>query len=93
MSDWKSLLNADPTAWLLEKENPSVRYFTLLDILDRTQDDADVLSAKRSIMETGKVPAILKKQSSTVYRDDYPKFYTNKYRMIPDFDSYLFHPR
>jgi len=80
MSDWKSLLNADPTAWLLEKENPSVRYFTLLDILDRTQDDADVLSAKRSIMETGMVPAILKKQNEPDYKKDYPKFYTSKYK-------------
>ncbi len=80
MSDWRSLLNADPTDWLLEKENPSVRYFTLLDILDCTQDDADMLATKRSIMESGMVPAILNKQSQPDYKNDYPKFYTNKYK-------------
>lgn len=80
MSDWKSLLNADPAGWLLEEDNPSVRYFTLLDILDRTQDDSDVLSAKRRIMEAGMVPAILKKQNEPGYKNDYPKFYTNKYK-------------
>ncbi len=80
MSDWRSLLNADPTGWLLEEENPSVRYFTLLDILDRAQDDDDVLSAKRSIMETGMVPAVLKAQSNPDYKNDYPKFYTSKYK-------------
>jgi hypothetical protein len=80
MSDWKALLNADPTSWLLEEENPSVRYFTLRDILDRPEDDPDVVSAKRAIMKTGMVPAILKKQSKPDYISDYPKFYTNKYK-------------
>jgi len=34
MADWKSALNADPTDWLLEPSNPSVRYFTLTEILE-----------------------------------------------------------
>ena len=29
MRDWRSVLKADPTEWLLENDNPSVRYFTL----------------------------------------------------------------
>jgi len=35
--DWRAALKADPTNWLLEEENPSVRYFTLKDILDRPE--------------------------------------------------------
>jgi len=35
ISDWKSFLIEDPTERLLEKSNPSVRYFTLFDILER----------------------------------------------------------
>lgn len=80
MNDWKTLLNADPTGWLLEEENPSVRYFTLLDILGRSETDPDVASAKRRIMEAGTVPAILKKQSTPEYMSAYPQFYTNKYK-------------
>ena len=35
MTDWRNVLNDDPIPWLLEPEKPSVRYFTLTDILDR----------------------------------------------------------
>ena len=34
MSNWKSALKADPIPWLLEPDNPSVRYWTLRDLLD-----------------------------------------------------------
>jgi hypothetical protein len=29
MTQWKSFLRADPTAWLLEKDNPSVQVISL----------------------------------------------------------------
>jgi len=35
MSNWKSTLKGDPIPWLLEPDNPSVRYWTLRDLLDR----------------------------------------------------------
>jgi len=35
MREWTIYVNADPLPWLLEPENPSVRYWTLVDILDR----------------------------------------------------------
>ena len=47
MSKWKSALRADPTDWLLEPNNPSVRYWTLVDILDRPADDREVLAAQK----------------------------------------------
>jgi hypothetical protein len=40
-SDWKRNLKADPTGWLLEPENPSVRYWTLVDILDRPAESQE----------------------------------------------------
>lgn len=61
--DWKSLLKADPTDWLLEKNNPSVRYFTLRDILGRDENDPEVKNARKEIIESGIVPRILKKQN------------------------------
>jgi hypothetical protein len=61
--NWKSVLKADPTNWLLENDNPSVRYFTLKDILERKENDPDVQDARKSIMTMGIVPRILEKQN------------------------------
>ena len=80
MGNWKSVLNADPTAWLLEKENPSVRYFTLTEILDRDENDPDVKQARSEIMKTGVVPEILTRQSDEGCWENPPKFYTAKYK-------------
>jgi hypothetical protein len=45
------MLKADPTDWLLEKDNPSVRYFTLIEIFDKPEDDSEVREAKDEIMK------------------------------------------
>ncbi len=80
MGDWKSFLKEDPTDWLLEKDNPSVRYFTLTDILERPVNNSEVTHTKEEIMETGVVPKILAKQKVDGYWDDPRKFYTSKYK-------------
>jgi hypothetical protein len=80
VSDWKSVLKADPTDWLLEKDNPSVRYFTLTQILDKSQDSSEVQEAKRDIMVAGVVPKILAKQNAGGYWEEPEKFYTAKYK-------------
>ena len=79
MSNWKAALKADPTDWLLEEDNPSVRYFTLSDILDKPQGDRAVQSARREIMHTGMVPDILDRQRKPAYLQTFPRFYTDKY--------------
>jgi len=80
MNGWKTVLKADPTDWLLEEENPSVRYFTLKDIFDRTEGYPEVRQAKRSIMQSGTVPEILRLQRENAYLQSYPRFYTDKYK-------------
>lgn len=80
MRDWTSILKADPTDWLLEDENPSVRYFTLKHILDKHEDDPEVQQAKQKIMQSGIVPDILQKQQEPAYLQSYPRFYTYKYK-------------
>ncbi|EKQ54595.1 MAG: hypothetical protein B655_0707 [Methanobacterium sp. Maddingley MBC34] len=75
MCDWKSYLNADPIPWLLEEDNPSVKYFTLLDILDKSQNDPLVVDARRQIMEVGTVPKILDKQETGGYWGPPENFY------------------
>jgi hypothetical protein len=66
--------------WLLEKENPSVRYFTLTKLLKKSENDKEVPEAKNEIMKTGIVPAILDKQNEAGYWGEPLKFYHNKYK-------------
>ena len=49
MSDWKSVLKADPTEWLLEGDNPAVRFWTLKDILGKEEDNLEVAKAREEI--------------------------------------------
>ncbi len=79
MDDWKAVLKADPTTWLLEEDNPSVRYFALRDLLDRPDEEEETAYAKRAVMETGMVPEILTLQREPGYTEANPRFYTNKY--------------
>ena len=80
MDSWKTVLKNDPIDWLLEDENPSVRYFTLTDLLDQSEDDGAVQKAKRAIMESGHVPELLRQMNEISYLQQYPRFYTNKYK-------------
>jgi len=80
MGDWKSVLNADPIDWLLEDDNPSVRYLTLTEILDRPEDDPDVEEVKNRIMKVGVVPRILAKQGNEGFWEPPKRFYTAKYK-------------
>jgi len=74
-------LKADPTEWLLERDSPSVRYFTLTDILERSERDPEVRKAKREIMKIGVVPKILSKQKSAGNWEATENFYIrSKYK-------------
>ena len=42
MQNWHDFLSGDPLAWLLGSENPSVRYWTLVDILGGSAADPEV---------------------------------------------------
>lgn len=75
MSDWKSCLKADPTDWLLETNNPSVRCLTLTDVLGVPIADPQARQAKSAVMDTGVVPRILAKQEAGGYWDKPEKLY------------------
>jgi len=75
------MLKADPTNWLLEEDNPSVRYFTLTDLLKHSDNASEVAKSKQQIMETGIVPQILSKQKSGGYWGIPSDFYVrSKYK-------------
>ncbi len=49
MQNWQKHLNGDPLPWLLDPENPSIRYWTLTDIFDRPAGDPEVQQARTAI--------------------------------------------
>lgn len=75
MSKWKPLVRSDPTGWLLEGENPSVRYYTLTDILEKPRNDPETCTARSMIMQEGVVPKILAKQRRGGYWETAEDFY------------------
>ena len=80
MKTWKSVLQADPTEWLLEEDNPTVRSLTLTDILEKPVDDPEVRRAQEEIMATGLVPQILAGQQEGGYWDKPERHYHAKYK-------------
>jgi hypothetical protein len=80
MSGFMQMLKADPSDWLLEKDNPSARYFALRDLLDLPEDAPEVRDAQQEIMRGGFVREILERQSTSEYIKGYPSFYSFKYK-------------
>lgn len=80
MSNWESVLKTDPIEWLLESDNPSVRYLALTDILEKPVSDPEVPKAKNDIMLRGIVPQILSTQELEGYWDKPDRFYVSKYK-------------
>jgi hypothetical protein len=74
------VLRPDPLLWLLEEENPSVRYFALRDLLGRSERSPEVQEAKKAIMAEGLVPKILARQSPDGSWAEPRKFYRDKYK-------------
>jgi hypothetical protein len=80
MPPWTSHLKADPTPWLLEKNNPGVRRLTLTSILERPDSDAEVEEAGREAMRSGVIPKILAKQEAGGHWGRPEDFYRAKYK-------------
>jgi hypothetical protein len=71
------LLNGDPLPWLLEPADPSVRYWTLHDLLGRPADDAEVVAARAALGEQPLVRELFaRQQPAGHWGDDATKPYT-----------------
>ncbi|MGB8647448.1 MAG: nitrogen fixation protein NifH [Anaerolineae bacterium] len=73
-------MEARTIEWLLEKENPSVRYLTLKHLLDKPEEDNQVRSARRAIMRSDPVRKILAAQNAEGYWVKPGAGYSPKYR-------------
>jgi hypothetical protein len=59
LKGWQRDLKADPSAWLLDPDNPSARYLTLRDLFDSGEDDSQVAEARAAIQTWPPVQEIL----------------------------------
>lgn len=80
MVDWKYIAKKSVIEWLLEERNPSVRYYTLLDILDRDERSPEVVAARRAIPESPEVKKVLQKQNPAGYWEELASPYHPKYK-------------
>ena len=79
MNDEAPVLSAGTIAWLLEADDPSLRYLTLTGLLGETADGAAAAEARRRIMTEGAVPAILAAQREDGGWSEPGRFYMAKY--------------
>jgi hypothetical protein len=77
MEAWQTKLNGDPIPWLLEPENPAVRFWTLVDLLDRPSGDPAVQAARAAIPDQPLVKELFSlQQPDGHWGDDETKPYT-----------------
>ncbi|MFX0132777.1 MAG: nitrogen fixation protein NifH [Candidatus Hodarchaeota archaeon] len=81
MKKFEEFISNDTINWLLEEDNPSVKYYTLIDLLGKPFDDIDVTTAQEQITKTGVVQKILSKQEPDGYWGVQDDFYVrSKYK-------------
>ncbi|MCC6569294.1 MAG: hypothetical protein IT315_08655 [Anaerolineales bacterium] len=60
---WKDQLRSDSRAWLLESENPGVRYLAMRDLLDLSSDGNTLKSARKLAHKEGPIARVLSKMN------------------------------
>lgn len=76
---WESQLKADPTEWLQEPDNPSVRFYALRDLEGRSEEDVEIKEAKSAIMGSALVKTIIAAQKLGGYWEKEENMYLPKY--------------
>ncbi len=66
-------------SWLLEEDEPSVRYRTLADLQERGQNDQSVVTTRNRIGKVGWASKILAKQKESTYWDNPKSCYVPKF--------------
>jgi len=73
-------LKCDSLSWLLEPDNPCVRYLALRDLLDSPVDDPEFQSARKRAYEQGPIVNILSEMDEIGYWAEPGPGYRPKYR-------------
>ncbi len=78
--NWCDQLKGDVLPWLLEKENPGARYLALRDLLDKPDNDPELVEARQAAHEKGPIAAVLKQMHPSGYWEEEGPGYNPKYR-------------
>jgi hypothetical protein len=77
---WTDPLPGYPLDWLLEPEEPGVRYLALRDLLDRSKDDPELIGAREEAHRWGPIATILKAMDPEGFWVEPGPGYNPKYR-------------
>ena len=77
---WKNQLRSDSLPWLLESENPGIRYLAMRDLLDLSPDDKKLRSARRLAHKEGPIAHVLSKMNEEGYWQRAGTGYGPKYK-------------
>jgi hypothetical protein len=77
---WKNQLRGDSVQWLLESENPGVRYLALRNVLDLSPDDKKLKTARKAAHKDGPISVILSSMEKEGYWVRPGPGYNPKYR-------------
>lgn len=77
---WKSQLRSDSLPWLLESENPGVRYLAFRDLCDLSPDDRKLKSARKLAHKEGPIAQVLSKMNEEGYWQKPGTGYGPKYK-------------
>jgi hypothetical protein len=78
--DWKEQLNGDTLNWLLEPDNPGIRYLAMRDLLDIEEDDPEFKDSRHDAHTAGPIAKVLDKMQPEGYWAKPGPGYTSKYR-------------
>ena len=77
---WKNQMRKDPSPWLLESDDPGVRYLALRDLFDLSPDDKKLKSERKAAHKEGPIAEILSKMDQEGYWVKPGPGYNPKYR-------------
>ena len=77
---WQTQLKGDTLTWLLEKDEPGVRYLALRDLLDIPETDNELITAKEQAHCEGPIAIILDNMAEAGYWVKAGPGYNPKYR-------------
>ena len=78
--DWKEQLHGDTLSWLLETDNPGVRYLAMRDLLDKEKSDAEFEATRQKAHTKGPIAEVLNQMQPEGFWTKPGPGYTKKYR-------------
>ncbi|MCX6029156.1 MAG: hypothetical protein NT169_07610 [Chloroflexi bacterium] len=85
---WLTLLGADPRPWLLDSAEPATRWIALTALLDRPEDDPEVIAARRGVLADPGTQALIARlpdwETAPVRGHNRPDFAPNLLHLLAD---------